>query len=182
MNPQDIVKQNTSQAFDAFWLSRWAKDNYMGPSRLAYMQWLADAIREMSDGPVLDVGCGDGTLLDLLGEGVGVDYSRVAVHLTRRRGFEAHLSDATSLPFGDGAFPCVVCVETLEHVDDPAAVARELMRVSGDLIVLSVPDGEIDTWDGHKHFFKKDDFAALFSGCRVGVVRKKDLLVIVEKP
>ena len=176
------MKQNTPEAFDFFWSSEWTKDNYMSPSRYACTQWIAAAIRALSDGPFLDVGCGDGTLLDILGEGVGVDYSQVAVHLTRRRGFEAHLADATSLPFEDGAFPCVACVETLEHVDDPAKVAQELMRVSSGLIVLSVPDGEIDNWDGHKHFFRESDFATLFPGCRVGVTKRKDLLVIIEKP
>jgi predicted SAM-dependent methyltransferase len=46
------------------------------------------------------------------------------------------------LPFVDGAFDRVICTETLEHVDDDAVLARELVRVlkPGGILAVSVPD------------------------------------------
>lgn len=37
---------------------------------------------------------------------------------------------AEKLPFEDGSFDVVLCIQVLEHVDDPAAVVRELRRVT----------------------------------------------------
>jgi SAM-dependent methyltransferase len=53
--------------------------------------------------------------------------------------------DATRLPFRDGQFDLVVCVEVLEHLHDPAAGLRELARVSSRHLLLSVP---------HEPFFR----------------------------
>lgn len=51
------------------------------------------------------------------------------------------LSPAERLPFADGAFDAVICDQVLEHVEDPIAVAREIVRVakSGALIYVGVP-------------------------------------------
>ena len=62
----------------------------------------------------------------------GVDLSaysvaRVAGAAARRRGADG---DVTALPFTDGGFDLVLCLEVLEHLDDPAAAVRELARVA----------------------------------------------------
>jgi SAM-dependent methyltransferase len=43
------------------------------------------------------------------------------------------------LPFGDGRFPVVCCLEALEFMPQPAAVLAELLRVAqpGGLVVLT---------------------------------------------
>ena len=48
-------------------------------------------------------------------------------------------ADALRLPFRDGAFDLVVCVEVLQRLHDPAAGLRELARVSSRHLLLSVP-------------------------------------------
>lgn len=47
----------------------------------------------------------------------------------------------SKLPFQDAAFDRIVCLETLEHVEDPLAFLKELNRVStpAALMVLSCP-------------------------------------------
>jgi SAM-dependent methyltransferase len=40
------------------------------------------------------------------------------------------LADAQALPFRDGAFDYCICMHVLEHVDDPAAMLREMQRVA----------------------------------------------------
>lgn len=76
---------------------------------------------------VLDVGCGRGFLGEVVlaggGEYVGVDL------VASGRGFPLATADAARLPFPDGAFDAVCCVDAFEHFPDPASAAREFRRV-----------------------------------------------------
>jgi len=72
---------------------------------------------------VLDVGCGDKPYLPFFSDAyeyVGVDPANAHADV------RAH---AEELPFEDGSFDLVLCVQVLEHVDDPARVVGELHRV-----------------------------------------------------
>ena len=53
------------------------------------------------------------------------------------------VSDLTALPFRRGAFDAVTCDQVLEHVGDPHAVCRELLRVTkpGGLIHIAFLTG-----------------------------------------
>lgn len=89
---------------------------------------------------ILDWGCGRGRSVALLRqEGLdafGVDIDRAVLRnghdLFRARGLDPeqllrHIDDAGT--FGDGAFDAIFSEETLEHVVDLAAVARESFRL-----------------------------------------------------
>jgi len=39
------------------------------------------------------------------------------------------IASIMNLPFGDESFDCIVCLETLEHVEDPLKAMREIYRV-----------------------------------------------------
>jgi len=89
---------------------------------------------------VLDVGAGNGAIelafsCDPGTFAVSVDarWNTTAARLGVRR----VLADASALPFRDGAFDTVLCLETIEHVPDPRGVAREVARVAAsDAVVL----------------------------------------------
>jgi methionine biosynthesis protein MetW len=99
---------------------------------------------------VLDVGCGDGRLLEAAAgrqaRGAGVDLSAQAVLGARRRLAAAGLRAVAlavadldrGLPFRDATFDAVTCVSVLPHVWDPFAAIAEMRRVlrpSGVLIL-----------------------------------------------
>lgn len=95
---------------------------------------------------LLDAGCGEGHALrylaDVLPERVvGFDLNPAAVEHCRA----LHptgvftVEDIYALPYDDGAFDTALCMEVLEHLDDPARALAELCRVCRGHLVLSVP-------------------------------------------
>ena len=95
-----------------------------------------------TQGPHLDVGCGPNPLASFLvaRDGrmvVGLDMGAGMVTLARRLAAEAGVDflgvvgDAEHLPFRDGVFGSVVCDDTIEHLPDDDAGAREFAVVEG---------------------------------------------------
>ena len=87
--------------------------------------WLRAEGRSVDGKRVLDVGCGVKPYYPFFAnasEYVGVDVKENPY---------ADLTGAVeSLPVPDGSFDVVLCTQVLEHVDDPAAAVRELLRVT----------------------------------------------------
>lgn len=107
------------------------------------------AIRQHVDaGPVLDLGCGYGTLTaQLTREGLectGVDLDPASLAVARERCPECSFEQAAAerLPFGDGEFATVVLRDALHHlVNEPVwpGIAGEILRVlrpAGRVVVL----------------------------------------------
>ncbi|MEZ5384629.1 MAG: methyltransferase domain-containing protein [Prosthecobacter sp.] len=105
--------------------------------------------RVAPEGRVLDAGCGTGGMLACLREVFpkleteGIDASELAVAFCRERGLEkVRQGRVEALPFAEGTFDAVVCLDVLYHreVDEARALA-ELLRVlkPGGVLVLNLP-------------------------------------------
>ncbi len=114
------------------------------------------AVREVSPGSVLDVGCGAGEMAqrihtELGADVVALDSSQRMVDLTRQRGIEAVLGDVQELPFEDGAFDCVVAGWVFYHVVERATAIAECARVlrpGGRLVAPTLDDDNLsDLWE-----------------------------------
>jgi methionine biosynthesis protein MetW len=95
---------------------------------------------------VLDLGCGDGALLDLLQRergcsGYGVEIADANVLACVRRGVEViqlNLDEGLSM-FADGSFDVVLQIDTLQHLRNAETMLRETARV-GRLGVVAFPN------------------------------------------
>lgn len=152
---------------------------YMNAGRIRFCKEVIDNISLDSVRTVLDAGCGPGYTLKLIGElNSNIDLFAVDVALAAEKHIIKHLprvhfyrADTTKLPFDDGVFDLVLCIQTLEHLKRPELALAELARVastSGSL-VLTVPDGAVDTFDGHCNFWNEKQFATFASN--VGTVQ-----------
>ncbi|MFW6255226.1 MAG: class I SAM-dependent methyltransferase [Candidatus Sumerlaeota bacterium] len=107
---------------------------------------LLDALPKASERPkVLDLGCGTGLMLKHLDEAydpVGLDFSELALHFSRRRGAGKLVrGDAQVLPFADNSFDLVTSLDLAEHVEADTLMLREVERVlkPGGHLILTVP-------------------------------------------
>ena len=109
------------------------------PIRLLFeFVYFVDGLRAKAlvkgSGRVLDIGCGDGSALEKLrGDGDwtlhGVEFDPVAAQRARDRGLDVVTGSLESASFPDNYFDLVRMGHVIEHVRDPAAVAREVFRI-----------------------------------------------------
>lgn len=98
---------------------------------------------------VLDVGCGNGVLVNTLTSAfpgrfdrvTGLDSSEEALKYVESEKFHGSI---TNLPFGKQSFDLVTCLEVLEHLPyaDFEKGVLELQRVSKKYVIITVPDRE----------------------------------------
>lgn len=84
---------------------------------------------------VLDLGCAKGFLIDYLRRGgvlaFGADISEYALNSAPEtvRPYLTQMDiSCESLPFPDGYFDLIICLETLEHLPDPEHAIKEVAR------------------------------------------------------
>src|SRR5437660_1083511 len=92
------------------------------------------------EGPVLDIGAGSKPLKYLFEprQYVGLDLENADI-----------TADAHNIPLEDGSYPTVVTWESLEHMENPFIILKEISRVlsSGGFLILST----VWQWPIHKH-------------------------------
>ncbi|WP_406637198.1 class I SAM-dependent methyltransferase [Amycolatopsis sp. WGS_07] len=120
--------------------SRSFGDGRSADGRSSY-ELLRDEIADA--GPVLDLACGDGFLLDLLAErgyqATGIDVSSTDLALARQRPATVVEARAQQLPFADNAFgACVshMAFMLMSEIDQVAAELARVLRPGGQLALV----------------------------------------------
>jgi methionine biosynthesis protein MetW len=115
--------------YDAYWeaTASWRETDKLGRAMDAYKYRLIASLIEPGS-TVLDIGCGDGSLLAYLKETRGaqphgVELSAVACEIARQKGIHVLQADVTKDTSGlSEQVDYVVISEVLEHVTNPEAV------------------------------------------------------------
>lgn len=121
---------------------------------------------------VVDIGCGDGGLLSLLGDthAWGYDLSPAAVQAAREvRGVDARLLDLINQPVQWADI--TVITEVLEHLEDPHSFVRRIAENS-KVVVASSPVYETGEyhyefhtwawdWDGYHNLIARAGFTVI---------------------
>jgi SAM-dependent methyltransferase len=97
-----------------------------------FQAYFGELARSLSAHRVLELGCGEGTLLTALAgdQKFGIDPSIHALIRARRRSAaECAVARAEELPFPSGSFDLVVAVGVMEHFENPDEATAEVRRV-----------------------------------------------------
>lgn len=125
------------------------KNYFVELSKKDFDHWFSlyySALRTPS-GPLLDVGCGVGQVVNRLADdgfcAIGIDISPIGTRAASKQGVGNFIvASATSLPFRNGSFASVGFCDFLAHTNDPETCLREMVRVLNDhgKIVVSAPN------------------------------------------
>lgn len=118
-----------------------------GTSSTAIYEMVARALRKggITGEVFVDVGCGTGSLADWVAERferyVGADAVRYETFRADREFVQVDL-DTGRIPLADGFADAVAAVETIEHLENPRAFMRELVRIvrPGGWVIVSTPN------------------------------------------
>jgi SAM-dependent methyltransferase len=120
---------------------------------------------------ILDAGCGSGrTMQELVdyGEVHGIELDPEAAEVARGRGHgEVRIGRLEELPWNDGTFDLIACLDVIEHTPDDRATLRELRRVCrpGGWLLVTVPAYQA-LWSLHdeaNHHYRRYSRASLRS-------------------
>ena len=113
---------------------------YVAKNMRLDLRLIADMIP--SGSRVLDIGCGDGALIDELtrmrgcdARGIEIDMAEVAQTISRGLPVMHGDADTDLAHYPDRAFDYVVLSRTLQAVEQPRAVLRQMLRISERAIV-----------------------------------------------
>lgn len=94
------------------------------------------------DASVIDLGCGNGSLLHLLmqkgkcGRAVGIEISESGVEISKKKGIDARLGRIDEpLPFADEEFDYALCNVTIQMVMYPEILLKEMKRISKKQVI-----------------------------------------------
>jgi len=127
---------------DLFW-----KDENIRENDRTRIKQTADMIPDDAQS-IVDIGCGNGIFLNYLMRDsrcfkrlLGIDRSQTALKYMRVKKICGSID---SLPFKDGEFDLVACLEVIEHLPIKTYYLglREVCRLSNKYVLLSVPNNE----------------------------------------
>lgn len=109
-------------------------------------RFIIDRVNNIQGSMVLDIGCGDGSLLEQIhGKTLhGVDICEEQLSISSKKGINVHLTNLNcdQLPYADQFFDIVISSEVIEHVLVPDILLQETYRVlkQDGTFILTTPN------------------------------------------
>jgi SAM-dependent methyltransferase len=182
-----ITEENTSSSYDLLWGEDSILESFRmegGHVRDKLTEEIVDHIERWLpvQGNIVDIGCGVGDLLAEVHRRCpgatlhGLDFSAKAIEKARARfhsdSFLCHVLHQ-DIPYPSHEFDVVLCTDVLEHLEYPKRIVEELVRICrpGGMVVIVVPDGDIDQFFGHNWFWNQGSLDEFLADWRPQVIR-----------
>lgn len=131
-----------------------------GMEYMTYMTFVADQIRKLNPRSVLDVGCGDGRLVNMIAPFIqnvqGIDLSERAIAFARAFNPDV-LFHCKNVEDMEGQFEMICLIEVMEHIPDqeinPFMLQVDRLLETGGHLLISVPSINVPVSKKHyRHY------------------------------
>ncbi|MCG5238938.1 class I SAM-dependent methyltransferase [Azospirillum doebereinerae] len=155
--------------YDEGWDSKWTDMRRHGPTGRHLRRIIARIIADLPAQTVLDVGCGEGSLIQALRAGKpavysGADFSESALRIARQRTPDAEFF---RLDLTEGAldrrFDLVLCTDVVEHIEDDVTAIANLARMTGKHLLVATMQGRMRAYEkgvGHVRNYRYGELKA----------------------
>ena len=169
----DAIEANTRSNWNTWFSNKKYLEGYATPDRIAsYIETIVLCEKEgvsFTGGKAIDVGCGTGHFLHELKKRhpeiniVGTDFSEESISVSKQinETGEFFLMDIFNIPSEQlGKYDYVICSEVLEHLLYPEKALQNIIKLANEnaAIILTVPNGRIDTYGGHINFWSPESW------------------------
>ena len=143
---------NTPLLWNRIWTGKTDYGDMKEKERIDLYKYIASLIprQELN---LLDIGCGDGEFLKYVNNKVkknGIDFSKTGIEKAKQKVIgNFYVGDINKMGFKDSSFDIITIIETLEHVNKPEDILKEIRRLlkKGGTLIISVPHPEHDIYD-----------------------------------
>jgi 2-polyprenyl-3-methyl-5-hydroxy-6-metoxy-1,4-benzoquinol methylase len=169
------IKHNTEESMDNFWADPKNEKTWKNPELLKFYKKIVDIIKKNGfnlDGKsILDAGCGTASLLIYVNQvfkplkNTGFEFSKKAIEIAKYRFPEAIYEYINLNDKPEKQFDFVFCTEVLEHIVNPHVPLQNLLKMlnKGSGLIITVPNGRKDTYDGHINFWSPESWDAFIN-------------------
>ena len=193
---------NQLSAINAFYSDPLKVQKYINNERIKFFGEIIQVLRSHnlinSNSLIADIGCGTGHFLSLLANHIpenqlyGYEYSDDALKVAHETISKAHLDslDIYSSQLIE-THDIVICTDVIEHLADPEIALSNLYKMVKQErhLLLVVPEGRKDFYDGHINFWSPESWRFfLEKNCPGKIIStgllndKKEQYALIKKP
>lgn len=174
---QSAFHHNTAERMNQFYTNPENVKNYLSLDRVRFYQTLIVSCRtrgiDCNGKRIADVGCGAGYLLRVIHETsnpqslTGFEHSEEAIKMAKTLLPEASFHCCDIYKGTNLKFDLVFCTEVLEHLLYPDRAVRALLGMidKQGAVLMTVPNGRTDNFEGHINFWSPESWEVFIRNC-----------------
>jgi 2-polyprenyl-3-methyl-5-hydroxy-6-metoxy-1,4-benzoquinol methylase len=169
--PKPVVKSalhhNSKEGLNEFYSDKDTVESYLDPAFYERMiDLLASNGIDYEQKRIADIGCGTGGLLSALKTRAqtqsltGFEYSEKALEIARAQVSDVEFCNFDIYQGSPRQFDVIFCIEVLEHLLHPEKALRNILAMLAESgsVLLTVPNGRIDNFEGHINFWSPESW------------------------
>jgi len=177
----DASSYNSEANADLFYADEKLVTAYINAERISFYKAIINLLEQQLElkniRTVADVSAGAGHLLKLFREKhsdktyFGFDYSAKALEVCRKTCPGIPFEQADLYKGTAQTFDLLLCVDTLEHLEHPEKAINSMLNMlnANGYILIAVPNGRYDTFEGHIHYWSPESLILFLkqTGCAI---------------
>jgi len=197
----NAIEHNSKDQMDKFYSDDELMTSYFDRERIDFYKEIVNLVKAKNvfskEQSIADVGCGTGHLLEYLkrefgfSKATGLDYSSEAIKVAMKKFPHFDFYEFDIYKTWHEKFDLIFCTEVLEHLLYPEEALASLISIMTDSgrLVITVPNGRIDTFGGHINFWSPESWDVFIKKNTKGLYSETGLIhnntanyAVIKKP